>query len=122
MTMKTTIMIIILLKGDVKAPHESRGFCFGFEVQRLYDNNDTKTALQQEQITPKRAARGHGNGVYDKCLTEITKTKLSIMGPDANTDFLVDNVTLYEVPENSNWRTEADTNIEKYRKSDIKLK
>ena len=120
--MKTTIMIIILLKGDVKAPHESRGLSLGFEVQRLYDNNDTKTALQQEQITPTRTARGHGNGVYDKCLTEITKTKLNIMGPDANTDFLVDNVTLYEVPENPNWRTEADTNIEKHRKSDIKLK
>ena len=55
-------------------------------------------------------------------VTEITKAKLSILGPDANTDFLVDNVTLYEVPENSNWRTEADTNIEKHRKSDIKLK
>ena len=44
------------------------------------------------------------------------------MGPESNTDFLVDNLTLYEVSENSNWRTEADTNIEKYRKSDIKLK
>ena len=55
-------------------------------------------------------------------ITETSNTKISILGPDPSTDFLVDNVTLYEVPENSNWRTEADTNIENHRKSDIQLK
>ena len=80
------------------------------------DNSDTKAALrqQQQQQQPEITVM--------LCITETSNTKIVIMGPESNTDFLVDNLTLYEVSENSNWRTEADTNIEKHRKSDIKLK
>ena len=55
-------------------------------------------------------------------VTDTSDTVLNIQGPDANIDFLVDSATLYEVPENPNWRTEADTNIESHRKSDIQLR
>ena len=62
------------------------------------------------------------DGIPAIYFTETSNTLIRIQGPDPNTDFLVDNVTLYEVPENPNWRTEADINIENHRKSDIELK
>ena len=55
-------------------------------------------------------------------VTDTSETLLIINGPDANIDFLVDNAILYEVPENPNWRTEADINIENHRKSNIQLR
>ena len=97
---------------------QSEVVCFDLGLYDEHgDNSDTKAALrqQQQQQQPEITVM--------VCVTETNNTKLSILGPDANTDFLVDNLTLYEVSaENSNWRTEADTNIEKHRKSDIKLK
>lgn len=42
-----------------------------------------------------------------------------IRGPQANVEFLVDNLQLFMVPENSNWRAESYTNIDTYRKSNI---
>ena len=53
---------------------------------------------------------------------DIINPKLVIRGPDAGVDFLVDNVIMYELPENRNWKAEADANIEQYRKSNIMFK
>ena len=47
---------------------------------------------------------------------------IRIQGPDGGTDFLMDNASLYEVPENANWRADADLNIETHRKSDVQFK
>ena len=55
------------------------------------------------------------------CVPETSNTKIGIKGPDVGIDFLVDNTSLYEVPENANWRADADLNIETHRKSDVQF-
>ncbi|XP_076465389.1 uncharacterized protein LOC143297101 [Babylonia areolata] len=61
----------------------------------------------------------HLKGDIEAPQLDVTDTKLVLRGPDAGTDFLVDNLTFYEVPENPNWRKEADVNIETHRKSNV---
>ena len=53
---------------------------------------------------------------------DISKPQLSIRGPDPDVEFLVDNVTLYEVEEDPGWMGKAHANIERFRKSDITFK
>ncbi|XP_070213102.1 uncharacterized protein [Littorina saxatilis] len=48
--------------------------------------------------------------------------ELAIRGPDEGIDFLLDNVTLYEIPERSDWLTASHAMIDEHRKSDINLR
>ncbi|XP_025077976.1 uncharacterized protein LOC112554421 [Pomacea canaliculata] len=54
-------------------------------------------------------------------MKNITGARLSIQGPDAGLDFLLDDLVLYEVPEHPDWATEALVRIDKHRKSNVQL-
>ncbi|KAL8570832.1 hypothetical protein ACOMHN_006981 [Nucella lapillus] len=52
----------------------------------------------------------------------FSESALRIQGPDSGLDFLIDNVTLYEIPERINWQRESRVNIDKHRKTDLHIK
>ncbi|XP_076444047.1 uncharacterized protein LOC143282327 [Babylonia areolata] len=58
-------------------------------------------------------------GDIDAPEVDFTNPRLAIRGPDSEVNFLVDNLTLYEMPEDPQWRQKADANIEQFRKSDV---
>ncbi|XP_025078468.1 uncharacterized protein LOC112554711 [Pomacea canaliculata] len=60
-------------------------------------------------------------GDLDAPMRNITGAHLSIQGPDAGLDFLLDDLVLYEVPEHPDWATEALVRIDKHRKSNVHL-
>lgn len=60
-------------------------------------------------------------GSIEAPMKDIVDTVLTIRGPDRGLSFLLDNLTLYEVPENPNWSSEAHRNIDTYRKSNVKF-
>ncbi|XP_076444368.1 uncharacterized protein LOC143282564 [Babylonia areolata] len=61
-------------------------------------------------------------GSIDAPMLEPSSAELSIRGPGLGVSFLLDNVTLHEVPENPNWMAEAHTNIEAHRKSNVNFR
>ncbi|XP_025078159.1 uncharacterized protein LOC112554560 [Pomacea canaliculata] len=61
------------------------------------------------------------NGSLNAPVRAFTSVKFGIRGPAPFVDFLVDNVSLYEVPENTNWFADSNTNIDKYRKSNASV-
>lgn len=49
------------------------------------------------------------------------KLHIYIQGPDPGIEFLVDDFSLQEIPENTNWKTEANQRIESIRKTNFSL-
>ncbi|CAL1545357.1 unnamed protein product [Lymnaea stagnalis] len=52
---------------------------------------------------------------------EYNSAKIYVEGFAANVDYYVDDATLTEIPENTNWKAEADQRIENLRKSNIQF-
>ncbi|GFR61201.1 beta-xylanase [Elysia marginata] len=52
---------------------------------------------------------------------EFTKAILYIMGPSPQVDFYFDDASLKEIPENLDWKSEANARIEQLRKSNLHL-
>lgn len=50
------------------------------------------------------------------------KLHIYIQGPDPGIEFLVDDFSLQEIPENTNWKTEANQRIENIRKTNFSLR
>ena len=50
------------------------------------------------------------------------KLRIYIQGPDPGIEFLVDDLSLKEIPENLNWKTEANQRIDNIRKSNFTLR
>ncbi|XP_064603715.1 uncharacterized protein LOC135469112 [Liolophura sinensis] len=61
----------------------------------------------------------HLAGDFVTPTTGLKSARLYLQGPNSGIDFIVDDLSLKEIPEVANWRTEADKRIEKIRKSDI---
>lgn len=54
--------------------------------------------------------------------TDFSSARLLVRGLDVGVKYLMDNVSLHEVPENVNWFAEANANIDKYRKSNANMR
>ena len=55
-------------------------------------------------------------------ISAFTTSTFYIRGPGAGIDFLVDNVTIYEVPERRDWLAESHVLIDRHRKSDADVR
>ncbi|XP_076444115.1 uncharacterized protein LOC143282381 [Babylonia areolata] len=60
-------------------------------------------------------------GDVEAPMKDFVSPRIAIRGPDGGVDFLVDNVSLIELPEDPQWRQKADANIERLRKSNITI-
>ncbi|XP_025077725.1 uncharacterized protein LOC112554243 [Pomacea canaliculata] len=63
----------------------------------------------------------HVNGSMNAPLKAFTTVRLGLRGPDAGVNFLMDNASLYEIPENTKWIADSYSMIDKYRKSNVDI-
>ena len=63
-----------------------------------------------------------GTRLLDLYFTAWHQVRVYIQGPDPGIDFLVDDISLREIPENPYWRQEANQRIENFRKSNFTLR
>ncbi|XP_025077930.1 uncharacterized protein LOC112554387 [Pomacea canaliculata] len=62
------------------------------------------------------------NGSFTAPMKDFSSARLLVRGLDVGVKYLMDNVSLHEVPENVNWFGEANANIDKYRKSNANMR
>ncbi|XP_046546498.1 exoglucanase XynX-like [Haliotis rubra] len=89
-------------------------------MQSLTDNG---TRLYDTIVVDKTISTRTGWASLDCFIiytyTGIKEVRLRVRGSDAAINFLVDDVSVTEVPENKNWKSESDIRIDQLRKSNV---
>ncbi|XP_067666748.1 uncharacterized protein [Haliotis asinina] len=112
-------------------------------VAHLKQLNDLPGKMYQEYSILMQSLVANGTRLYDTIAVDKTistktgwaslgcffmypytgtkEVRLRVRGSDAAINFLVDDVSLTEVPENKNWKSEADSRIDQLRKSNVSI-